>query len=157
MAKGTTSKASSHYGRRKYMPKKGAKKSTYKPKSLTSSEKAETCYLMAQSFGNTKAAFNVNGAGRLALSTTDSVCAENIPIAITNAFADNWTHKVLNKYEEYRIQEVKVQILFKNHDNVCYFLIDRDSTPPARSKDIMNDPNGSHKLIRDNNNYLNIT
>lgn len=131
--------------------KKGGVKKTAIAKTLN---KAKTCFLSRYNNGHTQSALNPT---TFAPDNTKSVCYEAIPIQITQAFQDNWAHNVLGKFEEYRIQSVQVQILFKNTNNMVHYIMDRDSRNIVVETDITNDPNGRSKMILDNNNRLTLT
>lgn len=153
----------STYKKKMYIKKKGNAKKNYssnkgagKPKTsiAKSALKAETCYLSAYSNGTLKQALN---PADLSIDNTKSVCYEVVPIKVTQAFQDNWMHNVVGKFEEYRIKSVQVQILFKNHDNMCHFIMDRDSRHINVATDITNNRDGRSKMVTENGNKLTLT
>ena len=135
---------------------KGKKKGGYTKKSTIAkvANQAKTCFLSRYNNGHTQTALDPT---TFAPDNTKSVCYEAIPIQITTAFADNWSHNVLGKFEEYRIQSVQVQILFKHTDNMVHYIMDRDSRNIVVATDITNDANGRSKMVLENNNRLTLT
>jgi hypothetical protein len=135
--------------------KRGGKKTGMKkPTSSKLLNKAETCFLSRYFNGDLKTAIN---PADYTADASKSVCYEVVPIQITTDFADNWNHNVLNKFEEYRISSVSVQVLFKNVNNMVHFIMDRDARHIIKSTDITNDKNGRSKMVLENNNRLTLT
>lgn len=143
--------------------KKKLTKSTYKPKnkgttnkdSKKSLERAVTEVLFQ--YRDDKTVVMTDKEINASTDTSVSSCRAVIPVRITNDFSDMYTQKIENKYEQYRISKLEVQIAFKNTDSPVFFIQDMESIPLVHPRQIEHDPNQGWKVLSEEKNFLTLT
>ena len=88
---------------------------------------------------------------------TVSSCRTVIPVRITTDFTEMYQQKIENKYEQYRISKLEVQIHFKNTDSPVFFIQDFESMPLVHPRQIEHDPNQGWKVLSEEKNFLTLT